>query len=81
MFIGAMPANAKRTSELLWNYADDVWFLAGDRSTDYNYYTKRSIFLAMYCSTELFMLTDKSKNHSETWKFLERRMLDHREFS
>ena len=74
MAIGAHPENARETAGLLWNYADEVWVLAGDRSLDYNYYTKRGLFVAVYASTELYMLSDQSENHAETWGFLERRI-------
>ena len=30
---------------------DDIWHYAGDRSTDFNWYTKRGILAAVYCST------------------------------
>ncbi|KRW98523.1 hypothetical protein PPERSA_00120 [Pseudocohnilembus persalinus] len=76
MAVGALPVNAKQTFDLLWNYADDVWFLAGDRSLDYNHYTKRSLFLAAYTSTELHFLTDQSGTYEPTWQFLERRLND-----
>lgn len=76
MALGALPSNIRRTTENLWKFTDDLWFLAGDRSTDYNFYTKRSLVLGVYASTELFMLTDKSENFSETWKFLDRRIGD-----
>jgi len=29
MAIGALPGNIITTSNILWNYADDSWFLAG----------------------------------------------------
>lgn len=48
--------------------------MSGDRSVDYNFYTKRTLLLGVYASTELFMLTDKSKDFVETWKFLDRRI-------
>ncbi|KAM3144084.1 Ubiquinone biosynthesis protein coq9 [Paramecium bursaria] len=71
----AMAIGAKhpaQTSQILWQYADDSWFLAGDKSQDYNFYTKRSLFLYVYISTELFMLTDKSPELFMTWEFMDR---------
>lgn len=76
MALGILPPNVQTTSENLWKMADDIWFLSGDRSNDYNYYTKRALLLSVYASTELFMLTDKSKNFVETWGFLDRRIED-----
>ena len=40
--IQAMPQNALRTIRLGWSSADQMWQLAGDTSTDYNHYTKRT---------------------------------------
>ena len=45
-----------------------------------NWYSKRLILAAIYKSTELFMIQDKSENFEETWKFLDRRFEDHRSF-
>ena len=53
---------------------DEIWYMAGDRSTDINWYTKRGLLKTVYISTELYMLQDKSHNHEQTWKFLERRI-------
>jgi ubiquinone biosynthesis protein COQ9 len=64
MALGAHPNNARQTAQILWNYADEVWTLAGDRSLDYNHYTKRAIFLGIYASTELYLLTDLSENYT-----------------
>ena len=60
----------------MWQYADDSWFLAGDKSQDYNFYTKRSLFLYVYISTELFMLTDKSSELFMTWEFMDRYLIN-----
>lgn len=32
--------------------------------------------MSAYVSTELFMLTDRSENYIETWRFLDRRIRD-----
>ncbi len=58
MALGILPSNVLTTKNLLWSYADDIWYLAGDRSMDYNYYSKRTLFLAVYASTEMYMITD-----------------------
>lgn len=76
MATGALPANAMDTASILWQFADDSWYLSGDRSEDYNHYTKRLLFLYIYVTCELHMLTDKSPAFEQTWDFLERRMQD-----
>eukprot|EP01125_Pyxidicula_operculata_P003266 TRINITY_DN1385_c0_g2_i2.p2 TRINITY_DN1385_c0_g2~~TRINITY_DN1385_c0_g2_i2.p2 ORF type:complete len:129 (-),score=32.45 TRINITY_DN1385_c0_g2_i2:51-437(-) len=59
---------------MLSNLIDEIWYQAGDKSTDVNWYIKRGLLTAVYNSTELFMLTDSSENFRETWEFLERRI-------
>lgn len=41
-----------------------------------DWYTKRMSLAAIYKSTELFMLQDKSEDYVDTWGFLDRRMAD-----
>ncbi|RHY24340.1 hypothetical protein DYB32_008889 [Aphanomyces invadans] len=66
MALGALPQNAPTTMKKLAEMIDDIWVFAGDRTTD------------MSCDSfdrvELFMLSDHSPNHEETWKFLDRRI-------
>jgi len=55
---------------------DDIWFYAGDSSADFSWYTKRAALGAVYCTTELYMLQDKSEEFVDTWEFLDRRLAD-----
>lgn len=74
MAVGARPQNFIQTQKRLWSFADEIWNRCGDKSTDYNFYTKRILFESVYVSTELFMLTDKSKDFEATWEFMDRRL-------
>ncbi|KAJ0397885.1 hypothetical protein ATCC90586_006471 [Pythium insidiosum] len=74
MAIGALPQNAPGTMQKLGRLADEIWYFAGDKSTDASWYTKRAILTGIYASTELFMLSDESPNFEETWRFLDRRV-------
>ena len=58
----------------LWKIADEIWYASGDKSTDYNHYTKRAILSALYSSTLLYWINDKSDNHINSWAFLDRRI-------
>ena len=49
---------------------------AGDTSTDFNHYTKRMTLGAVYGSTLLVWLDDKSEGWSDTAAFLDRRIDD-----
>ena len=60
------------TSKTLFQIADEIWFLAGDKSTDYNYYTKRIILMNIYAITFSFFVFDNSKDLERTKKFLDK---------
>ena len=53
---------------------DAIWHAAGDRSTDFSWYTKRAILTAAYTATLLFWLRDSSEDDAATLAFLDRRM-------
>ena len=48
----------------LYNSVDTIWYLAGDNSTDFSYYTKR-IILALIYANALFVLYNKDFNEVE----------------
>ena len=60
------------SNKTLFKIADEIWFLAGDKSTDYNYYTKRIILMNIYAITFSFFVFDKSKDLERTKKFLDK---------
>ena len=64
----------------LWKTSDLIWISAGDNSTDYNYYTKRSLLSWVYISTFLYWLSDNNKNLSKTKIFLNKRIDEVLEF-
>eukprot|EP00116_Pleurobrachia_bachei_P007014 sb/3467276/ len=70
------PNVAPKATSQFAHLIDDIWFYAGDKSTDFNWYTRRATVAAVYGLTELFMLQDTSPGYSETWAFLNRRVTD-----
>ena len=60
MAIQLEPANALPAFQELATLMDDMWYFAGDTSTDFNWYTKRLMLSGVYITTELHMLTDMS---------------------
>jgi len=70
----ALPFNAPRALGMLHRTVDAAWHAAGDRSTDYNWYTKRGLLAGVYSATVLYWLGDKSEGHADTWTFLDRRI-------
>ena len=72
----SLPIYAADGAKLIWGTADKVWTLLGDRSDDFNWYSKRATLSGVYGSTVLFWLGDDSPDHSATWAFLDRRIED-----
>jgi ubiquinone biosynthesis protein COQ9 len=70
----AMPRNASLSLKLLYHTVDDMWFAAGDRSTDWNFYSKRLLLSGVYSSTLLAWLEDGSEDFADTRAFLDRRI-------
>jgi ubiquinone biosynthesis protein COQ9 len=74
-FLG-MPIHAALATRLLYRTVDAVWMAVGDRSTDFNFYTKRGLLAGVYSTTLLYWLNDRSPDTAETWSFLDRRIAD-----
>jgi len=72
----AMPQNVPLGLRIGWRSADLMWRIAGDTATDYNHYSKRIILSAVYGSTLLAWLDDKSEGWQESAAFLDRRLAD-----
>ncbi len=72
--IMAMPRNAAHAMRLGWRSADMMWRQAGDTSTDYNYYTKRTILAGIYAATLAVFIDDHSEGKADTLAFLDRRI-------
>jgi ubiquinone biosynthesis protein COQ9 len=70
----ALPGRAGTALRDGYRTVDAIWRAAGDRSTDFNFYSKRGLLAAVMVSTTLFWLDDQSNGHEETWAFLNRRI-------
>ena len=70
------PSNVAMSLTHLAKIVDEIWHLAGDKSADMNWYTKRASLAGVYTTTELYMTTDKTPNYQATQKFLDRRFED-----
>ena len=46
----------------IYNLSSDIWYLAGDQSTDYNFYTKRIILATILSKLYLKILNSKNYN-------------------
>lgn len=69
-----LPPNVPTSLANVLTLVDDICYYAGDRSVDFNWYTRRIGLASIYKATELYMLQDTSDDFEKTWKFLERRI-------
>ena len=73
----ALPQNARLVSKMTWRTCSEMWYAAGDSSTDWNYYSKRGLLASVYSATILYWMADEGDlngDFPETWGFLERRI-------
>jgi len=70
----ALPVNARLAATCMARTVDAIWHAAGDRSTDFSWYTKRAILAAVYGATLLYWLRDAGEDDVATLAFLDRRL-------
>jgi ubiquinone biosynthesis protein COQ9 len=72
----ALPPNAALGARCLYRTVDAIWHATGDRSADFNFYSKRALLAAVLSATTLYWLDDRSDEHEGSWSFLDRRIAD-----
>lgn len=70
----ALPTNLTRAAAATARTADAIWRAAGDRSNDFNWYTKRASLTGIYAATLLYWLDDTTEESVDTWDYLHRRL-------
>lgn len=50
------PRLAWQMQQGVWQASSQLWYLAGDRATDHNWYSKRALLAAVYSSTMMYWL-------------------------
>lgn len=65
-----VPTNIIAGNESACQTCDLIWKYAGDKSTDFNYYTKRGLLLPVYLSAKTFYVADNSKDYEKTKEFI-----------
>tara|TARA_B100000989_G_scaffold296244_1_gene279076 strand:- start:1238 stop:1843 length:606 start_codon:yes stop_codon:yes gene_type:complete len=68
------PKNLLFTNNLLFKVCDEIWFLAGDKSLDFNYYSKRIILMNIYSTGLIYWIFDKSLNKFKSIEFIEKQI-------
>ncbi len=70
----ALPHRAPAALRQLHRTVDAIWYAVGDTATDFSWYSKRALLAAVYSSTLLYWLDDRSSGQEKTWAFLDRRI-------
>lgn len=68
----AMPLNGPLGVQLTFHTADAIWRGIGDTSTDFNFYTKRTLLGGVLTSTMLYWFGEEGDELENTWAFLDR---------
>lgn len=70
----ALPHNIPLGAKLMMRSVDAMWRSAGDRSSNFSWYTKRAMLAGVYAATFAYWLADSSEGNSATWTFLGHRI-------
>lgn len=70
----ALPQNAMDAMGLAWETADKMWYKAGDKATDFNYYSKRLTLVTVISASTLYFINDTSKDNEKTREFVKARI-------
>ena len=60
-----IPKKNFSLSSQLYNSVDQLWFIVGDSSTDFNFYTKRLILSGIYSRVMLFFFNNNNQEELE----------------
>lgn len=72
----ALPPHAVLASRLLYETVDCMWYAAGDKATDFSFYTKRATLAGLYAAAVVYWLDDRSEGFLDTTAFVDRRLDD-----
>lgn len=71
-----LPMNGPLAIRSLYKTVDAMWYAVGDRSADFNFYSKRALLAAVVSATTLYWLDDETDGGEASWAFLDRRIAD-----
>ena len=64
------PGNLLMSIKMLHENSDFIWNLAGDKSNDFSFYSKRGLLSMVYLATLIYWLNDKSTKGIGTKNFI-----------
>ena len=70
----ARPQHAVLASKTLYRTTDRIWRLAGDKSVDFSFYTKRASLAGVYSATLLYWVANPSADDKQIEAFLDARL-------
>ena len=70
----SLPGRQALGGRLIYATADHIWHWAGDKATDYNYYTKRGLLSGILVSALPVWLNDHDDGLQKTRDFVDRRI-------
>ena len=69
-----LPDGLDRGRRLIWATSDMIWRAIGDKSTDYNFYSKRTILSGVFATTFMVWAEDADPDKVKTKAFLDNRI-------
>ena len=69
-----LPQHTKKAVSSIYTTVDQIWHIAGDNSTDFNYYTKRAILFSIYFSTLFYWLNNKNITSQQLGIYLDSKL-------
>ena len=64
----------KNVFKILFDISDEIWFLVGDKSLDFNFYSKRFILMNIYSNSFLYLISQKKRNLKNLEIFVEKQI-------
>jgi rpsU-divergently transcribed protein len=64
----------KNAFKILFDISDEIWFLVGDKSLDFNFYSKRFILMNIYLNSFLYLISQKKRNFENLETFVEKQI-------
>jgi ubiquinone biosynthesis protein COQ9 len=72
----SLPTNLPGAMAAAYRTADTIWHAIGDTSSDFSFYTKRTLVAGIIITTTLVWQSDETEEFIATSEFLERRISD-----
>ncbi|MFL2649980.1 MAG: COQ9 family protein [Alphaproteobacteria bacterium] len=60
--------------KILFDISDEIWFQAGDKSLDFNFYSKRFILMSIYLNSFLYSISKKNIDLNSLENFVEKQI-------